>query len=132
MGALWQDIRYGFRMLLRSPRFAAVGVLILALGIGASTALFSIINTFILSPVPLPGGDRLFEINEIDLAHNQMERVSPLLYEQLKKHPEVFDFRGLFLPEKRGMAGSSWFPFVSVSVWRYNQVIGFGLADSLR
>jgi hypothetical protein len=83
-------------MLLRSPRFTIVGVLILALGIGASTAMFSVINAFILNPVPLPGGDRLFEINEIDQAHNQTERVCPLLYDYLEEHPEVFEAMASF------------------------------------
>ncbi|UCD52527.1 MAG: ABC transporter permease [Phycisphaerales bacterium] len=91
MGTVWQDIRYGLRMLARSPGFTTVTVLTLALGIGASTAMFSVVNTFILDPVPFPGGDRLVEINEMDQTHSTMQRVSPLLYHNVESRSDVFE-----------------------------------------
>jgi putative ABC transport system permease protein len=90
MGALLQDIRYGLRMLARNPGFTVVAVITLALGIGASTAMFSVVNTFILRPIPLPGGNRLIEINEIDQAHNRRSRVSAPLYHDMQSHTEIF------------------------------------------
>src|SRR5438034_2717256 len=61
---LLQDLRYGARMLGKNRGFTAVVVLTLALGIGGSTAIYSVVNTVILNPVPGPEPERLIQIGE--------------------------------------------------------------------
>jgi putative ABC transport system permease protein len=77
MQALYQDIRYGFRMLLKEPAFAAVAIFTLALGIGGSTAIFSVVDAVLLKRLPYPDASRLVTVVEKQSTEGQMSVAWP-------------------------------------------------------
>ncbi len=77
MRVLIRDLRYGLRMLARNPGFAAVAVIALALGIGANTAIFSVINGVLLRPLPYGDPDRLMRLTESSPGFSTMSVAYP-------------------------------------------------------
>ena len=85
MHNLLQDIRFGLRMLLKSPSVSIVATIALALGIGANTAIFSVVNAVLLRPLPFPNPDSLVQVFETD-ARRGSQRGS-------HSYPNFFDLR---------------------------------------
>jgi putative ABC transport system permease protein len=93
------DLRYAGRRLLRTPGFTATAGLTLALGIGANTAIFSVVNSVLLQPVPYPGLDRLMVVWETDRNSGTMrEPASIQNYLDLREGSESFTELAAFIP----------------------------------
>src|SRR5206468_8636488 len=92
MDTVRQDIRFGWRLLRRSPGFTVAAVLALGLGIGATTAVFTLLDRVVLRPLPYPDPDRLAMVWETDgskgLSH---ERLSPVNFMDYRGLSQVFD-----------------------------------------
>jgi putative ABC transport system permease protein len=82
------DLRYGIRQLIKNPGFTLIAVLTLALGIGANTAIFSVVNAVLLKPLPFPASEELVSIGAADAQH----QMSPVSLNALS-YPDFFDFR---------------------------------------
>jgi predicted permease len=107
METLWQDVKYGARMLAKNPGFTAVAVLSLALGIGVNTSIFSVINAILFKPLPVPESERLASV----FSANEERSASNLIREAPMAYPDYADFRdqtdvfeGLFSYDQAGFA----------------------------
>jgi predicted permease len=92
MQTFFQDLRYGARMLFKSPGFTAVAVVTLALGIGANSAIFSIVNSLLLSPLPYRNSERLAIIwTHSPGANVEQDWPSPGQFSAVKANTSVFE-----------------------------------------
>src|SRR5256712_12597503 len=112
MHTLWQDLHYGARMLLKNPGVTAVAVITLALGIGANTAIFSVVNTLLLRPLPFTDPDRLVQVweanykrvqNTMDVSYPNFAdwRDQNQVFEQIAAYSDrTFNLTGTGEPER--------------------------------
>jgi putative ABC transport system permease protein len=96
MGNLLQDIRYGIRMLLKRPGFTVVAVLTLALGIGANTAIFSVVNAVLLRPLPFKEADRLVLLSQKTQEIKQRGFSVPDLFDFKEQNRSFESFAGFY------------------------------------
>ena len=85
-----QDLRYGLRLLAKSPAFTAIAALSLALGIGANTAIFSMVNAIVLKPIPVSQPERIASVFMVDQRNPGNLPLSHLNYKDLRDQNRVF------------------------------------------
>src|SRR5947208_12970255 len=92
----FQDVRYGLRILVKSPGFTLVAVLSLALGIGANTAIFSLVNAVLLRPLPVGDPSRLMSVSTTDQKNPGNLPLSHLNFKDLRTGNSVFSDMAAF------------------------------------
>ncbi len=105
MQKMWQDLRYGARMLLKNPGITFVVILALALGIGANTAIFSVVDAVLLRPLPYPESDRLVFLNETSKAMDEIS-VSYPNFADWRTQNHVFEKIGVYNRESYNLTGT--------------------------
>jgi putative ABC transport system permease protein len=91
MKAFWKNLRYGFRLLWKTPALTAVTILSLAFGIGATTAIFSVVYGVLFNPLPYPESAQLVRLWESNLAEGYDRfGISPLNFLDWKARNHVF------------------------------------------
>ena len=106
MQTLWQDLRYGARALLKNPGFTLVAVITLGLGIGANTAIFSVVEGILLRPLPFYEADKLVAVNHSAAGVNLPDAgAAPFLYFTYRDQSKTFEDVGLWNTDTASLTG---------------------------
>jgi putative ABC transport system permease protein len=122
MDTFWQDLKYGIRMLAKSPGFTAIAILTLALGIGANTAIFSVVNAELIRPLPFRDSSRLVSVaTSNSRTHSTAGALSYPDFLDLRSHNQVFE----------AMAAYTDGSFTLTGVDRPAHIVGSSVSASL-
>ncbi|HJQ25182.1 MAG TPA: ABC transporter permease [Blastocatellia bacterium] len=105
MGTSIQDMRYGLRLLLKQPGFTFVAIITLALGIGANTAIFSVVNGVLLRPLPYRDADRIAVIQEVN-KEGRRGQVTPANFVDWRNQNTVFEHLAAIFQRSSNLAGT--------------------------
>jgi len=107
MGNLWHDLRYGARMLFKNKGFAAVAIIALALGIGANTAIFSVVNAVLLRPLPFKSSERLVALRQTSTQRkDDLDFASYPNFTDWRTQNKVFEQLAVFRNINRTLTGA--------------------------
>ena len=102
----FEDVRFATRTLMKSPVFAAIAVLTVALGIGANTALFSVVNGVLLNPLPYPESSRLMAIDEKNAGMDKAP-ISYLNFLDWERQSKTFASMAIYRHEDYNLTGTT-------------------------
>src|SRR4030095_13426414 len=102
---MFQDLRFGFRMLFKKPGFTLIAVFTIALGIGANTAIFSMVNAVLLRPLPYPNADRIIAIQEISPEGKKIQ-ITPANFLDWRAQNTVFEHLSAIFTRGANLAGN--------------------------
>ena len=108
---LWQDVRFGLRLLRKSPGFTATGIVLLALGIGATTAVFSLVNAILLKPLPYPEPGKIvipwnLPPSGIDIGGYDKFPWNPTQFHDIEHETKTYQYLGAFETASFNLTGA--------------------------